>query len=284
MASMSEASPAPSSSVVVRKRESSFDEPPEEAQGSISWQDGQSEITLQGDDRVALQAFFYFCYDLPYEDAAAEGGLTAMFYVKIYAVAGKYECEGLMKTVARKLIDAAGSLWSDKDFVSALAVGYQLPSTSKGESLREGFESTIGANLPYLLGCSSFRAALTHVDDLAINLLFQNVAASGPVTPAAITQYQVSRPEQKNRGLTIDQSRRTRNFDHVIGGVVEHIRLKCDKCDVLITDAFWIRNRRAQPGRGGKGELFLMNCPVCTHCISSSTGFLRTDERITVLM
>lgn len=247
-------------------------------------QTGFPEITLQGDDRVALQAFFYFCYDLPYEDAAIDGRPTVMFYVKVYAVAGKYECEELMETVARKLVDLAGSLWSDKDFASTLAVGYKLPSTSKGVSLRRGFEMTIGANLPHLLGCEFFRTALVQVSDLAINLLYQNVAASGPVSAAAVAHYQASRPEQKNRGRTIDQSRRTRSLDHVNGGIVEHIRLKCDNCDVMITNASWTRNKKVHAGRDGKGQVFLMACPVCGHTISSSTGFLRTDEHITVLM
>jgi len=209
---------------------------------------------------------------------------TAMFYVKVYAVAGKYECEELMETVARKLVDAAGSLWSEKDFASALAVGYKLPSTSKGFSLRQAFELTIGANLPHLLGCPSFRMALTHVSDLAINLLYQNVAASTPVTPAAVTQYQASHAQQKNRGRTIDQTQRTRKLVQVSGGRVESIRLKCEKCDVLITDAMWNRNKKVHCARGGRGEVFLMTCPVCAHTIDSSTSFLRTDEHITVLM
>ena len=248
----------------------------------------QSEIILLGDDVVALQAFFYFCYDLPYEDAAGDGKPTLMFYVKLYAIAAKYECEEIMEVVARKLNELAGTLCSDKEFGAALNAGYKLPATPKGTSLREAFEIAIGANLPTLVRHDQFRLLVTRVPDLAVNLLYQNVAATAtPVTTTAVAQYQASRAQQKqqkNRGRTIDQNVRTRNLgpNSVKDAIVENIRLKCEGCHVLITDTLWKRNKRLEP-RGERGETWIMACPVCAYTMDSSVSFLRTDEHITVL-
>ena len=209
-----------------------------------------------------------------------------MFYVKVYAVAAKYECAEIMEVVARKLVDTASTLCSDREFGAALNAGYKLPATSKGTSLREAFEIAIGTNLPNLVRLEQFRLLLTRIPDLAVNLLYQNVSATTtPVTTAAVTQYQATRAQQKNRGRTIEQNMRTRSLvpDSVKGAIVENIRLKCEGCHVLITDSLWNRRRKAQ-SRGGRGEVWTMACPVCSHNMDSSFSFLRTDEHITVLM
>jgi len=207
-----------------------------------------------------------------------------MFYVKSYAIAGKYECEELMEVVSRKLVDTASTLCSDKDFGAALNAGYKLPATSKGTSLRQAFEIAIGANLPSLVRLEQFRLLLTRVPDLAVNLLYQNVSATtAPVTTAAVTQYQATQAQQKNRGRTIEQNMRTRSLTGAKGARVDNIRLKCEGCHVLITNGLWDHCRKPR-SREGRGDVWIMTCPVCAHTIDSSVSFLRSDEHITVLM
>lgn len=131
---------------------------------------GATEMPLHDDDPEAVEGMIRFIYGIDYRDAATSPGFD--YFLRIFAVADKYDVPGLVKMVTEDVRSELEreALREPSSFSQLVRSIYAETPTHRGE-LRSIAKETCSKNFAALMKVEHFKETLRHVPDLSVQLL-----------------------------------------------------------------------------------------------------------------
>ncbi|DAA76419.1 TPA_exp: Uncharacterized protein A8136_0733 [Trichophyton benhamiae CBS 112371] len=125
-------------------------------------------VELKDDDPQAIKAMLSFMYKFDYTNPAASAA-SFIFDAQVFAVAEKYDVEGLKFCVKDKFHASILSDWKDDDYPDVIRGVYDIPTTDP--ALRDTLVQVTCANINNLIQKDEFKSALNDVPGFAVQLI-----------------------------------------------------------------------------------------------------------------